>query len=268
MNINCFNLYNFNILFFNNSEEVVMENRFKSRFKKGIKKDTKKVKKRVKAKIPKVLNSEQVEQLLSSVKPTSFTRIRNRAIISTFVYSGLRCGELIDLKVSDVNLKEGWIRVRKGKSGQRDVPFPFKLEPYLTAWESKRVKGSRFYFTSHKGKKLFTSYIRKMVKEYGIKAGLDTDLHPHLLRHTYATAMLQRDDINIDNLKTLLGHTLLSSTQVYLHTLPKDLHKKIRGKKDIKQKQQDLISLIEQLKEQQKITTKVLDTITERIKEE
>jgi len=236
--------------------------------KQGFQKGTKKGTKRKKVRIPKVLNSEQIEQLLSSVKPTSFIRIRNRAIISMFLFSGLRAGELISLKVSDVDLKEGWIRVRKGKSGQRDVPIPLKLEPYLTAWDTKRPKHSKFYFTSYKGKKLFTSYIRLMVKEYGKKAELDTDLHPHLLRHTYATQMLARDDINIDNLKALLGHKLISSTEVYLHTLPKDLHKKIRGKKDIEQKQTDLISLIEQIKEQQKLTTKVLDTITKRIKEE
>lgn len=233
------------------------------RFKKG----TKKKGKRIKVRIPKVLSNEQIEQLLSSVKPTSFIRIRNRGIIALFLFSGLRAGELINLKVSDVDIIEGWIRVRKGKSGQRDVPIDFKLEPYLTAWDIKRPKHSRFYFTSYKGKKLFTSYIRLMVKKYGKKAGLD-DIHPHLLRHTYATQMLARDDINIDNLKSLLGHKLLSSTEVYLHTLPQELFKKIRGKKDIEEKQIDLISLIEQLKEQQKLTMKVLDTITERVKEE
>lgn len=230
----------------------------KQRFKKD-------VKKRVKTKIPKVLNSKQIEQLLSSVKPTSFMRIRNRAILSMISYTGLRVGELINLKVSDVDLKEGWIRIREGKTGQRDVPIPFKLEPYLTVWDSKRIKHSRFYFTTHKGKKIYSSYIRKFVKDYGKKAKLDIDLHPHLLRHSYATITLQRDDINIDNLKILLGHKALSSTEVYLHTLPKDLHDKIRGKKDIEQKQTDLISLIEQIKEQQKLTMKVLDTITERI---
>jgi len=237
----------------------------KKRFKKG---DKQEVKKRVKTKIPKVLNSEQVEKLLSSVKPTSFTRIRNRAIISTFVFSGVRVGELINFKVSDIDIKEGWIRVRRGKSGQRDVPIPLKLEPYLTAWDSLRPLHSRFYFTSHKGKQLFTSYIRKMVKDYGKKAGLDTDLHPHLLRHTYATKMLARTDINIDNLKTLLGHKLLSSTEVYLHTLPQDLHKKIRGKKDIKQKQQDLNNLYQQfLNKQNELADQVKKMLDKALKE-
>ena len=241
--------------------EVIM----KQRFKKGTKKGTK----RIKVKIPKVLNDEQIEQLLSSVKPTSFIRIRNRAVISMFLLSGLRAGELINLKVSDVDLKNGWIRVRKGKSGQRDVPIDLKLEPYLTAWDSKRPKHSRFYFTSYKGKKLFTSYIRKMVKDYGKKAGLDTDLHPHLLRHTYATKMLSRNDINIDNLKTLLGHKLLSSTEVYLHTLPKELHDKIRGKKDIELKQQDLNNLYKQfLSTQNQLATQVKEIINKALKEE
>ncbi|GAG65550.1 unnamed protein product, partial [marine sediment metagenome] len=204
----------------------------------------------------------------SSVKPTSFIRIRNRGIIAFFLFSGLRAGELINLKVSDIDLKEGWIRVRKGKSGQRDVPIDFKLEPYLTAWDIKRPKHSRFYFTSYKGKKLFTSYIRLMVKKYGKKAGLKTDLHPHLLRHTYATQMLARDDINIDNLKSLLGHKLLSSTEVYLHTLPQELFKKIRGKKDIEEKQTDLNNLYKQfLTTQKDLASQVKLIINNALKE-
>jgi len=233
----------------------------KQRYQKGTK--------RRKVRIPKVLNDEQIEQLLSSVKQTSFMRIRNRAVISMFLFSGLRAGELINLKISDVDIKEGWIRVRKGKSGQRDVPIPFKLEPYLTAWDIKRPKNSRFYFTNYKGKKLFTSYIRKMVKEYGLKAGLDTDLHPHLLRHTYATKMLARSDINLDNLKSLLGHKLISSTEVYLHTLPQDLHKKIRGKKDLEDKQKDLNNLYKQfLSTQNQLASQVKEIINKALKEE
>jgi len=221
---------------------------------------------RQKARIPKVLNDEQVEKLLSSIKPTSFTKIRNTAIITTFVYSGLRVGELINLKISDVDIKEGWIRVRKGKSGQRDVPISLKLETFLTSWDSLRPKHSRFYFTTHKGTKLFASYIRKMVKDYGKKAGLDTDLHPHLLRHTYATQMLSRNDINIDNLKMLLGHKALSSTEVYLHTLPQDLHKKIRGK-DLEQKQQDLNNLFEKFIDQQReLTLQIKEIIAKALK--
>ncbi len=236
----------------------------KQRFKKGLKKE---IKKRVKTKIPKVLNDEQVKKLLSSIKPTSFTKVRNRAIISTFVYAGLRVGELINLGVSDVDIKEGWIRIRKGKSGQRDVPIPLKLETFLTFWNSLRPKHSRFYFTTHKGKIIFASYIRKMVKDYGKKAGLD--IHPHLLRHTYATQMLARDDINIDNLKTLLGHKALSSTEVYLHTLPKDLHKKIRGVKDIKQKQTDLNNLYQQfLNKQNELANQVKEMLNKALLEE
>lgn len=141
-----------------------------------------------------------------------------------------------------------------------------KLETFLTAWENLRPKHSRYYFTTHKGKKLFTSYIRKMVKDYGKKAGLD--LHPHLLRHTYATMMLQRDDINIDNLKMLLGHKALSSTEVYLHTLPQDLHKKIRGKKDIEQKKEDLNNLFKQfLNKQNELADQVKKMLDKALEE-
>ncbi|MBA7490749.1 Tyrosine recombinase XerC [subsurface metagenome] len=152
-----------------------------------------------------------------------------------------------------------------GKSGDRDIPISPKLEPYLIAWDNLRPKHSRYFFTTLKGKRVNDRYLRDFIKRYGKRIDLGW-IHPHTLRHTFATQALKRNDINTPDLQYLLGHKALSSTQVYTHVEPKDLYKKLREDKEEK-KDEDLKNLIDQLIEQQKLTMKVLEAITERIKE-
>ncbi len=173
--------------------------------------------------------------------------------------------KLINLKISDINLKESWIHIKGGKTGDRDIPISPKLEPYLIAWNNIRPKHSRHFFITLKGKRIQDRYIRDMVKREAVAIGLGSWIHPHALRHSFATHTLKRDDINTPELQYLLGHKYLSSTQIYTHIEPKDLHKKLR--EDKKKKDEDLKNLIDQLIEQQKLTMKVLNAITERIKE-
>jgi len=224
------------------------------------------IKKRNKTKIPKVLSEEDIEKLISKPSAKAPTGVRNKAIIGTLAYAGLRTMELVSLKVSDVDLKEKWIHIKGGKTGDRDIPISPKLEPYLIAWNSIRPKHSRHFFTTLKGKRIQDRYIRDMVKREAVAVGLGSWIHPHALRHSFATHTLKREDINTPELQYLLGHKYLSSTQIYTHIEPRDLHKKLREDKEEK-KDEDLKNLIDQLIEQQKLTMKVLKAITERIKE-
>jgi len=220
---------------------------------------------RTKTTIPKILSEEDIQKLISQPSAKAPTGIRNKAIIGTLAYAGLRAMELINLRVSDIDLKEGWIHVKGGKSGDRDIPISPKLEPYLIAWDNLRPKHSRYFFTTLKGKRVNDRYLRDFIKRYGKRIDLGW-IHPHTLRHTFATQALKRNDINTPDLQYLLGHKALSSTQVYTHVEPKDLYKKLREDKEEK-KDEDLKNLIDQLIEQQKLTMKVLEAITERIKE-
>ena len=224
------------------------------------------IKKRNKTKIPKVLSEEDIEKLISKPSAKAPTGVRNKAIIGTLAYAGLRAMELVNLRVSDINLKESWIHIKGGKTGDRDIPISPKLEPYLIAWNNIRPKHSRRFFTTLKGKRIQDRYIRDMVKREAVAVGLGSWIHPHALRHSFATHTLKREDINTPELQYLLGHKYLSSTQIYTHIEPKDLHKKLREDKE-KKKDEDLKNLIDQLIEQQKLTMKVLGVITERIKE-
>jgi len=199
-------------------------------------------KKRTKTKIPKVLSQSEIEKLISLPSPKAPTGVRNKAIISTFAYAGLRAMELVNLKVKDVDLVKNWIYVIGGKTGDRDIPITPQLEPYLMAWSNIRPKHSRFFFTTLKGKRLQDRYIREMIRRLGEKIAIK--VYPHKLRHSFATHTLQREDINTRELQELLGHKSLSSTQVYTHIEPKELHKKLR--EDKTKKKQDLNELYEQ----------------------
>jgi len=105
-----------------------------------------------------------------------------------------------------------------------------------------------------------------MIKREAVTVGLGNWVHKHTLRHSFAMHTLKREDINTPELQCLLGHKYLSSTQIYTHIEPKDLHKKLREDKE-ENKDEDLKNLLDQLIEQQKLTMKVLEAITERIKE-
>ncbi|GAG61623.1 unnamed protein product [marine sediment metagenome] len=222
------------------------------------------IKKRSKTKIPKVLSLEEIEKLISLPSPKAPTGIRNKAIISTFAYAGLRAMELVNLKVSDIGLKEGWIHIKGGKTGDRDIPISPKLEPYLISWNNIRPKHIRYFFTTLKGKRLQDRYIREMIRRLGEK--IDLKVYPHKLRHSFATHTLKRDDINTRELQALLGHKALSSTQVYTHIEPKELHKKLREDKE--KKKQDLNNLFQQfLNKQNELANQVKEMLDKALAE-
>lgn len=222
-------------------------------------------KKRNKTKIPKVLSEEDIEKLISQPSAKAPTGIRNKAIIRTLAYAGLRAVELINLKVSDIDLKESWIHIKGGKTCDRDIPISPKLEPYLIAWNNIRPKHSRYFFTTLKGTKISERYLRDMVKREAVAVGLGKWVHPHTLRHSFATHILKRNDINTPDLKHLLGHKYLSSTHVYTHIEPKDLHKKLG--EGVKQAQEAIEELMKITKKIQEQTLKNIKSITERVKQ-
>jgi len=218
------------------------------------------IKKRSKTKIPKILSQSEIDKLISLPSPKAPTGIRNKAIIGTFAYAGLRAMELVNLKVSDIDLVKSWIHVKGGKTGDRDIPISPKLEPYLIAYNSVRPKHSRYYFCTLKGKILQDRYVREMVRRLGKKIGIRS--YPHLLRHSFATITLKRDDINTRDLQYLLGHKALSSTQVYTHVEPKELHTKLRENRE--QKKKDLNILFEKFMDQQRELTLQIKEIIEK----
>jgi site-specific recombinase XerD len=195
-------------------------------------------KKRQPKKLPKILSREDVKKILAVPNVKTITGLRNRTILQILYRAGLRVEEVCNLAPADIRVRDGHaeIFVQAGKGNvDRVVPIDVATFNWLQKWEAVRIPGD-FLFMSHRGKKLDQSYIRKMVYQSAEKAGVyiqdGRELvlpSPHNFRHTYATELLQ-DGFSIAEVKTLLGHSSIQTTQVYLHVVMDDLAEKIRGR--------------------------------------
>lgn len=173
--------------------------------------------------IPGALNSDDSQKLLDQPSRRYPTSIRNRVMMATMLKAGLRCNEVVTLKPGDVDLKARTIRVIGKGNKERLAPISGTLLPELREWRSLRKPGPVF-FNTLKGGPIHGSYVRRMVKRYGIKAGIERDVHPHLLRHTCASAWLnEHPRLSTKQVQFMLGHSRLSTTEKYLHANPVEI---------------------------------------------
>lgn len=148
--------------------------------------------------------------------------------MATMLYAGLRISETLALRPRDVDLSRGYVRVVAGKGGKdRVVSLDIALAPYLRAWRAIRPPGPCF-FLSLRGTPLPSSQIRRSVKRYARKAGLELDVHPHLLRHSAASMWLNERGLSLREVQFLLGHTRIQTTEIYVHANPQDITRKLR----------------------------------------
>lgn len=176
------------------------------------------------------LSPDERKLLLDQPSRRYPTGIRNRAMIGVMLLCGLRCFELLGLKPREVDLKEGIIYVRgKGKK-RRELDIPGSLEGPLRDWLRVRPPGPTFFVTLQ-GKTIHDSYVRRMVKRYAEKAGIEADVYPHLLRHTFATSCLNEDPkLTVREVQKLMGHSRLDTTEGYLHTTEAETRAKMRAR--------------------------------------
>ena len=171
--------------------------------------------------LPNVLNKEDINKLRDAVNTEKITGIRDRLIIELLYSSGIRASELIDLNEYMVNIEEREIRVI-GKGNKERITFFSEntkkwLEKYI---EEKKRKYYNYtkdtIFTNSRGEKLTTRSLRRLIADYAKKAGLQKEVTPHVFRHTFATELLN-NGVDIRYLQELLGHSSISTTQVYTH---------------------------------------------------
>lgn len=185
------------------------------------------------SKLPETLNKGEVKRLLEVPNKGCQSGLRNYCIIWTLYRAGLRASELVNLAPKDVDLDNGVIHVWRGKGAKdRKVYIDEETENVLRMWISERPKGSRYFFCTLKGGKLDTSYLRHTLARYGEKADIPKRVHPHMLRHTYATELL-KEGYNIMQVKKLLGHSDVSTTMVYTHVWDGELANDIRHRKPV-----------------------------------
>lgn len=182
--------------------------------------------------LPEYLSTEEVDALENSIDLTSNEGHRNRAIIEVFFSCGLRVSELTNLKLSDLFLSQGFIRVN-GKGGkQRLVPISERAIHELELWfddrrQMKIKPGEEDYvFLNRRGHHLTRTMILIMVKRQAEAAGIKKTISPHTLRHSFATALLKGGaDLRI--IQELLGHADLGTTEIYTHMDDESLRQEI-----------------------------------------
>ena len=169
-------------------------------------------------KLPEVISVTQIDSMINYYNHNSFLNSRNLTIID-FIYStGSRVSEVINVNISDIDTKESFVRLEGKGSKQRIVPLGSllinNLTEYLKLRDSIENLESSKLFLSKSFKKLDRSAIFRIIKSTALKLGLNDDLHPHTLRHSAATHMLERG-CDLRTVQEFLGHSSVSTTQIY-----------------------------------------------------
>lgn len=178
--------------------------------------------------LPKVRSIADMDKILASPNEQSPRGQRDAAIIALLYASGLRVSELINLKNNDLDWQRGFLRTLGKGSKERVVPINEKalaiLQNYAFFGRPQLTKNyeSEWFFIRAKGQALSRQSVWKIIKKYAKQAGLDDSLSPHQFRHSFATHLLE-GGINLRALQMLLGHTELSTTEIYTHVDKKRL---------------------------------------------
>ena len=174
---------------------------------------------KIEKKIPEILTTDEVFALLEQPSGDSPKEVRDKAMLELLYATGIRVSELINLEVSDVNLKTSSILCRDG-SKSRTIPYGKKAKDALTRYlEGAREaivdnKESTILFANCSGQKMSRQGFWKLIKHYAKKAGIESDITPHTLRHSFA-AHLVENGADLRSVQEMLGHSDISTTQIY-----------------------------------------------------
>jgi site-specific recombinase XerD len=171
--------------------------------------------------LPSFLSNEDVSALVAAPETDTSLGLRDRALMELLYAAGIRVSELVGLNTADANLSDGLLRVRGKGRKERVVligrPARRALAAYLREGRPRLAVGAEAaLFLNYKGGRLSARGVEGLVRKYALAAGLDQRIFPHLLRHTFATHMLEGGaDLRV--LQELLGHASINSTQIYTH---------------------------------------------------
>lgn len=173
-------------------------------------------------KLPDVLTIQEIDKMFMQTKLDDKFELRDRAIMETMYASGLRVSETVNLRINDIFFKEGILRVFGKGSKERIVPIGSSAIRFINQYlENSRPYFAKsvsedFVFLNFRGKYLTRMAIWNIIQKYSKKAGIKKAMHPHILRHSFATHLLEGGaDIRI--IQEMLGHSDISTTQIYTH---------------------------------------------------
>lgn len=182
--------------------------------------------------IPKFLNLDQIEAILRAPDTARPTGVRDFAMLQLLYATGMRVSELCQTATGDLNADLGVLRVTGKGNKQRIIPVGktalVAVKEYLERGRPLLLKGraSRFLFVTARGASLSRQAFWKLLTGYGRKAGIFHNLTPHVIRHSFATHLLERG-ADLRSVQTMLGHSDISTTQIYTHVLRSRLRKTI-----------------------------------------
>ncbi len=176
---------------------------------------------RLPSRLPKHLTREDMDRLFSVPVDGSFEDARARTMLEVLYATGMRVSELLSLRLDSVNLQDGWARVFGKGSKERLIPLHDKaasvISQYLSLRRAKfKDEGAPEMFVNRSGGKLSRAQFWRDLRSLGRRAGVSQPLHPHLLRHTFATHLLQ-GGADLRSVQEMLGHVSLATTQIYTH---------------------------------------------------
>jgi integrase/recombinase XerD len=177
---------------------------------------------RMPQRVPKFLSGRDMEKLLTCPAGDNFSRMRTVAAIELLYAAGLRISELLGLRLEAVDLRQGWLRVFGKGAKERIVPVHRAaletLKRYLELRQARFGGGSAAaeIFVNRSGKKISRVQLWKDIIKLGKEAGVAIPLHPHLLRHTFASHLVQ-GGADLRSVQEMLGHASLNTTQIYAH---------------------------------------------------
>lgn len=172
--------------------------------------------------LPEVLSTAEVDQLESAIDLSKWEGQRNKAIIEVLFSCGLRVSELVNLKLSNLYIKELFVRVMGKGSKERLVPISHRAIHEIELWfldrnEMKIKQGEEDYvFLNRRGAHLTRTMILIMIKKYAQDAGITKTISPHTLRHSFATALLE-GGADLRAIQAMLGHESIGTTEIYTH---------------------------------------------------
>ena len=172
--------------------------------------------------LPGVLSRSEVERLLTQPDAATSRGERDKAMLELLYATGLRVSELVHLKTVNVNMEAGFVRTLGKGSKERMVPVGAKaleaLKSYLDHGRPALLKrrSSSYLFLGPRGKAMTRQGFWKIIKRYGLKAGIRKDLTPHSLRHSFASHLLECG-ADLRSVQIMLGHSDISTTQIYTH---------------------------------------------------
>ena len=172
-------------------------------------------------KLPDVLSVDEVVKILEVASKPGPLGLRNKALLELIYGSGLRVSELLDIKNSDIHIRERYVIVHGKGSKDRLVPISdmaiLALRRYMTEGRQELLKNNNSYlFVNNLGGKLSRQGFYKILQGLAKEADIDINVSPHTLRHSFATHLLE-NGIDLRSLQTLLGHEDISTTQIYTH---------------------------------------------------